>query len=112
MEIIDIDENKELISKDLENTNPYCDDDEEKKIVNQHHRNLEDKKYNDTYFSCCLVIDRRALEFFSQLIVICMVMLFSIYQLTTLPDCESQTTYIGLLTLLLGILIPAPRFSH
>ena len=67
--------------------------------------------YNDTWKSCCLVMDRRGVIFFSQLSISVMVMAFSIRQLIWLEDCNSQQTYTGLLTLCLGVWLPAPSMS-
>tara|TARA_R110000782_G_scaffold63402_1_gene130023 strand:- start:89 stop:391 length:303 start_codon:yes stop_codon:yes gene_type:complete len=100
MQIIEI-ETQELI----------CESDEEKKICKQHDRDFEDKKYNDTWESCCLIIDRRAAMYFSQLGVMCIVMIFSIYQLISLEDCNSQATYLGLVSMLIGLILPNPKFN-
>jgi hypothetical protein len=60
--------------------------------------------------SCCLDVDRRAVQYFSQLSIIAGTMIFCIYQLIEIPTCEGQQAYIGLLTMLIGILVPSPKF--
>jgi hypothetical protein len=52
--------------------------------------------------------DRRLLVFISTLTISLLTILFSIYQLVNLNDCHSQNTYIGILTLILGIWIRSP----
>jgi hypothetical protein len=71
----------------------------------------EDRAYEDTWTSCCLTVDRRATTFFTQMFIILLVMVFAIVQLIRLDDCNSQQAYLGLLTMLLGILIPSPKFN-
>jgi hypothetical protein len=77
----------------------------------QHRFDLEDRKENNQWHSCCLVLDRRAVQYFTQMTIIAAVMLFTIYQLCTIETCESQSVYIGLLTMLIGVLIPSPKFQ-
>ena len=67
-------------------------------------------KLENTWKSCCLLVDRRALLFFSQLFISCSVMGLCIYQLITHHDnCDSNQLYSGLLTMLIGIHLPAPK---
>jgi len=56
-------------------------------------------------------MDRRAIQYFTQLGIISSVMAFSIFQLNRLDSCEGQQAYLGLLTLLIGVLIPNPKFN-
>ena len=82
----------------------------QKRIIN-HNIDLADEKYNNTWTSCCVNLDRRAVQYFTQIVVISSIMGFSIYQLLRLDTCEGQQAYMGLLTFLIGILIPSPKFS-
>lgn len=77
----------------------------------EHKWAVAEEKYNNTWKSCCMLLDRRAVQYFTQIGIITGVMMFCIYQLTSLEGCDSQQTYMGLLTLLLGILIPNPQFN-
>jgi len=61
--------------------------------------------------SCCLTVDKRAVVFFSQLSISVIAMLFCCFQLIKLEDCEAQSLYSGILTLVLGIWFPAPRMT-
>jgi hypothetical protein len=68
-------------------------------------------RYETTWDSCCLRLDKRATIFFSQLSISILVMMFSTVQLVRLDDCESQQAYIGLLTLCLGVWLPQPSMA-
>ena len=62
--------------------------------------------------SCCgLELDKNAIQYFTTIGIITGIMGFAIYKLSTNESCESQTAYMGLLTLLLGILSPSPMFK-
>lgn len=78
-----------------------------------HHKlSLEDKNFDVTWKSCCLgTTDKRLVTFSTQISIIVGMMLFSIYQLVVNDTCEHQQAYIGLLTLLLGLIIPSPTAS-
>lgn len=59
--------------------------------------------------SCCLTVDRRALQFFTQLSISLIVISLCIYNLVQYPDnCDSNQVYMGLLTMTIGVYIPAP----
>lgn len=70
---------------------------------------LEDSNHWD---SCCLRIDKRAALFFSQLIISGVIILFSIYQLATITECQRQTPFMGLLTLVIGVWLPSPNMKR
>jgi hypothetical protein len=81
-----------------------------KKIIDYKiHR--EEKKEENTWRSCCFVSDKRAIQYFSQLFIIAGVMAFSIVQMARLDSCDSQP-YLGLLTLLIGLIIPNPKIKQ
>jgi len=79
-----------------------------KKRQLEHKIELEDKKYNDTWQSCCFEVDRRAIRFFSQLFISILIMVFCIVQLVRNKTCESQQLYSGILTTIIGIMLPSP----
>lgn len=58
--------------------------------------------------SCCLSADKSFVMYITQLSMILLVICFCIAQLLTKSDCATQTTYVGLLTLLIGLVIPSP----
>ena len=70
-----------------------------------------DDGQDNTWKSCCLSMDRRAVQYFTQLAVISSVMSLCIYKLATDGSSEVQTSFTGLLTLLIGVLIPSPKFK-
>ena len=61
--------------------------------------------------SMCLTMDKNAVQYFTTIAIICGIMGFCIYKLSTDESCAGQTAYMGLLTLLLGILSPSPAFK-
>ena len=84
-------------------------DADEKKIFLQHKIKKEDDVFENTWKSCCLVMDRRAIQFFSQLIIISSIMLFCIIQLIHDNQNDShRPEYMSSLTFLIGVLIHSP----
>ena len=67
--------------------------------------------YNDHWVICSSKVDRRAVQFFSQTLIIVGVMCVCIVHLGHNQSCETTQMWMGLLTLLLGVLIPSPKFS-
>ena len=63
-----------------------------------------------TYWQTCCgsKLDKRAVQFFSQLTISLMVMIFSLYQLHREKDKE---IYLSLLTMILGVYVEAPRLN-
>ena len=82
----------------------------EKKIL-EHRLEVEDNVYSNTWKSCCIEMDRRAVQYFTQIAIIGGTMAFSTTQLYRNETCEAQQAYLGLLTMLIGILIPNPKFN-
>ena len=67
---------------------------------------------NNEYKSFCLTIDKRALQFFSQLFICITVIVLCMYNLIEYPDdCNSNQMYTGLLTMIIGIYIPNPKMT-
>ena len=64
-----------------------------------------------TWKSGCFQADKRVVIFFSQFTICLMVISFSLYQLNKDNSCEHQQIYIGLLTMMVGIFLPAPRIQ-
>jgi hypothetical protein len=65
----------------------------------------------NTWTSCCLKTDRRAVIFFSQFGLSTSVVILCIYQLLTRDDCNSNQLFLGLLTLILGVYLPQPKIT-
>ena len=82
----------------------------ERRILD-HALKAEDAQNENTWKSLCMVMDRRAVQYFTQISIIGSVMIFCIFKLTTDTSCVAQQAYTGLLTLLIGILAPSPKFK-
>jgi hypothetical protein len=85
---------------------------DEKKMFLEHELRVQDNKYDNTWKSCCITMDKRAVQYFTQMFIIGGIMVFNISQLLTLKDCNSQVPYMSLLTFLIGILIPNPKITR
>ena len=69
---------------------------------------------NDTptmWRSACVLMDKNAVQYFTTIGIITGIMGFSIYKLSTNESCEAQTAYMGLLTMMIGLVAPAPQFK-
>ena len=82
----------------------------ERRILD-HTLKAEDTQAENTWKSMCLEMDRRAVQYFTQISIIGGVMVFCVFKLTTDTSCVAQQAYTGLLTLLIGILAPSPKFK-
>ena len=83
-----------------------------RRIKLQHEMNIETERIKNTWNTFCLKMDRRAVQYFCQVIIIASTMAFSAAQLIRLPDCDAQQAYLGLLTLLVVLLLPNPKFHE
>ena len=78
----------------------------------EHKYEIQEKKYEKQLFGEEYNNDRRAVQYFTSVGIISLTMGFCIYQLVSLVECGDQQAYMGLLTLLLGILVPTPKFDN
>ena len=81
------------------------------KLEIEHKMDMEINEQKNTWRSLCLVMDKNAVMYFTQVSIIFLVMCFAVAKLLTNGSCEAQTTYISLLTLCIGIIAPAPTFK-
>jgi len=60
---------------------------------------------------CCSgsTTDARLVRFIAVYVVLLQLMLFCVFMLYKSKSCEESTTYVSLLTLLLGLVFPNPR---
>lgn len=65
-----------------------------------------------TWKSCCIEADRGFVLFFCQFAISVIVVILCSYQLITLTECQSQSLYSGILTLILGTWIPTQRLGN
>ena len=77
----------------------------------EHKIDMENKEQDNTWRSFCLVMNKNAVQYFTQVIIIIFVMCFAIYKLATDESCEAQTAYMSLLTLCIGVISPSPTFK-
>ena len=68
--------------------------------------------HETTWKSCCVTVDRRAVSFFSQLILSVAVVAFCIIMLATNQNCETFSRWSPLLLLIVGIWVPAPHMTR
>ena len=81
------------------------------RIELEHKIEMEQEEQKNTWRSLCLVMNKNAVMYFTQVIIIFFVMCFAIYKLTTNESCEAQTTYMSLLTLCIGVIAPSPQLK-
>ena len=68
---------------------------------------------DDTWHSCCIVMDRKAAIYFTQLFISLIIIAFCLIMLFLHPDdCNKEATYIGLLTFTIGVHLPNPKFDR
>jgi len=79
----------------------------EAKLESKRHQQQHD--LDDVWRSCCFSCNKMFVIYFTQMSIIFSVMTFCSYQLITLEDCGSQHAYLGLLSVLIGLVIPNPK---
>jgi hypothetical protein len=57
---------------------------------------------------CCVEVDRELVQCIVEIVFTLLVSTFCMIQLHRLHDCESQQLYSGILTFIIGIVIPQP----
>jgi hypothetical protein len=78
----------------------------------EHAIEIDNALITNKWKSCCgLEMDSRAVIYFTTMFIIIGVIVFCIYQLIILDGCNDQQAYLGLLTFVLGIIIPSPKFT-
>ena len=75
---------------------------------------MEEKKNDNEWFCCCSnkPTDSRLLKYVFQMLLIMLVVVFCISMLLVNESCEAQATYTGILTLLIGLVLPGPKVSE
>ena len=77
----------------------------------EHKIQMEEKEQENTWRSGCMIVNKNAVMYFTTIFIICGIMIFCIFKLTTDSSCVGQQAYMGLLTLLLGLISPSPVFK-
>ena len=70
---------------------------------------VSESTQSNTWRSCCLVVDKDMVRYFSQLTFIGLVIIVCVFKLIKDVSCTSQIAYSNMLSLTLGVLIPSPR---
>ena len=70
------------------------------------HEMEEDNKLK----SCCYVLDKTAVQYFTTIGIVSGIMIFAIYKLLINDDPQTQTIYMSLLSSLTGLILPSPVF--
>jgi hypothetical protein len=69
---------------------------------------IETKK---EWISCCFKMSPSAVKYFTQVIILYLLILYSCCMLIIYPDCQSQKNFSALLMIAIGTLIPNPKFG-
>ena len=74
-----------------------------------HEIDIDNINHENQLKNCCgTTSDKRLLMFIASLTISLIAIAFSCYQLSRKLDCESQSVYIGILTLILGVWVKSP----
>ena len=71
----------------------------------------EQKNKNTVWESCCFSINPVAVKYFIQVGILSSLILTSLTMLIYDKSCDSQRWWSGLLTLCLGVFLPAPKMT-
>ena len=74
------------------------------------HIKEELEEHKNTWKSCCLTVDKRFVVFITQALVASSILIFSMIMLFYKDSCDNQI-YIGLISTIIGLYMPAPRIS-
>ena len=77
-----------------------------------HKMEIEDNKLDNTYQSCCLTSDKRALDFFLKSGVIFSVLIFSMIQVMTVTNASERNAFLNVVMLTLGNFLPSPKIKE
>ena len=81
------------------------------KLEMEHKIEMENIHQQNTWRSCCYDLDKNAVMYFTQIGIIFFVICFAVFKLITDNSEGSQTIYMSLLTLCVGIVSPQPTFK-
>jgi hypothetical protein len=105
-----MDENKSLSNLISEDASPEI----KLKVLEyklEQKKKKQDHEFKDSWQSCCFTVDKNMVMYSTQVGFISMISIFCIRQLIMLDSCTSQP-YLGLLTLLIGVLTPQPTYKN
>lgn len=61
--------------------------------------------------SCCFILDKEAVQYFIKIFILIGLIIFFSFELHISDTCEDNQLFTGLLTMVIGILIPSPRLK-
>jgi hypothetical protein len=64
------------------------------------------------WHSFCLAMDKDFVVYITTFVLIGAVICFCCYQLIHLNSCQDQSAYLGILSMILGVLLPQPRLKQ
>jgi len=79
--------------------------------VLDHKMHLEESENENRWKSCCITMDKRAVTFFAQYIMLAITLVFSCIKLSGAIDTNDKQLYTSLITLIIGIVIPSPKLT-
>jgi len=66
---------------------------------------------SEVWRSCCIKADKQAVVYLTTMGILGGIIIFCCIQLTRLNDCNSQATYISLLSATVGLIVPSPMMN-
>ena len=81
----------------------------------QHKIDVEDERkfnHDNTWTSCCLRVDKRALNYVTQASFSAAIVIFCIVMLLSNQNCDAFSRYSPLLTLVVGVWLPNPNLKN
>ena len=86
-------------------------DDKEVEFKHVIEKDEREFNHNNYWTSCCLKMDKRAVAYFSQLLISMGICAFTIAMMVVNQDCPTFSRYSPLLTLIVGVWLPSPQFK-
>ncbi len=73
--------------------------------------NLNTPKNPVIWRSCCFTVNPSAVKYFTQVLILSSLIIYSAVMLVVNPACESQRNYGSLLMVCLGCFLPTPKMN-
>ena len=64
------------------------------------------------WHSCCFLVDRDVVVFFTKYFILVSLMIFFAYELHISEDCNDKQLFNGLLMLVFGVALPNPKLKN
>lgn len=78
--------------------------------VDDDKKQIEEEKETKPWKSCCFLIDKAFFQYITKMFVIIGLMIYAGFNLMrTDIECPEKNYYVGLITLLFGVLVPNPK---